>query len=667
MKTLTSPYKQRKYERKSEPKDRAPDAPKERKPQSVLKIQHHEEFFENILSVDTPILEFLLDSFLEAKSQIFETSLERFLDTLFLKTEFKSMKDMMAIFEKKWKFFSDNRQEYLGEDLSKVKTMGIMVQILARVSKSDEFKTYMIDKKFTSDLIRILQNIEDEFYSHTMFKKLTNARRIILIKLKEAIFEVFINLCDHDIGIIKSDNTSQEYGHLLENIPSISEIQDMLKVLIHELNTANDLVERLNILRGENAQQGDENATTEMNTEDEKISDECVKTSVGGLVKALKIIENLAKNVVGQYILLNTEYSKIIRNPTPIIYFNDFYASLIQLASLLVFKQEGEEYSLAVVRILQSFLYCVYLLCYNPLNNQIQNSEKRKAALKALLLKNKTIKLPNAALQAGTINESLDSLAEIIGEKKRELLENRFEYASQLGSFNEMMSSFDVILFNVLCLSNFLNSNPDHKKENEKIYVDMDHPKELEQKFKDVEEKEASKEFLLPLLNVRDHTNGPHKLSIQAMSLIDNALNDFFVKPNQPLQAWKKGRIHTIARDQLNITENRISCFKYSHLNDFEVQAWDYDGSITGNKKKLEVANALARTKPHFGDGKHAYKLSENVAKHLLDLFGKYSIFGESGRSDLFANEVFYQLEFSKTIPLDIDEKPLIPLSNYEK
>jgi len=64
LKTLTSPYKQRKYERKADPKDRAPDAPKERKPQSILKIQHHEEFFENILSVDTPILEVLIDSFL---------------------------------------------------------------------------------------------------------------------------------------------------------------------------------------------------------------------------------------------------------------------------------------------------------------------------------------------------------------------------------------------------------------------------------------------------------------------------------------------------------------------------------------------------------------------------------------------------------------------------
>jgi len=30
------------------------------------------------------------------------------------------MKDLMNIFERKWKQFYDNRQEYLGEDTSKV-------------------------------------------------------------------------------------------------------------------------------------------------------------------------------------------------------------------------------------------------------------------------------------------------------------------------------------------------------------------------------------------------------------------------------------------------------------------------------------------------------------------------------------------------------------------
>jgi len=502
-----------------------------------------------------------------------------------------------------------------------------MIQILAKISVSDEFKTYMIDKKFTSDLIRILQIIEDEFYSRSIFKKLAGPRRLLLLKLKEGIFDVFINLCNHEIGIIKPDNSSQEYGHLLENIPSISEIQDLLKSLANELNTANDLTEKLCKLRGENNQQGN----GEMEDEDHKTSSEGLQASVEVLLKVLKIVENLGRNVVGQYILLNTEYSKIIRNPTPIIYFNDFYTNLIYLASVLMFTKDGEEYSLSILKIIKNFLYCVYLFCYNPLNNQLLNSEKRKSALKVILMKNKsmTLVLPNSQQNVNTISESFTVLEEIMNQKKKELLENRFEYSEQLSSYQNLLTNIDIILFNILCLNNFANANPDYKKDNEKIYIDMDHPKELEQKFKDAEGKDASRETKQPLLDIRGPLNSNHKLSITAMSLIDQSIDDFFVKLNQPLLAWKKGRIHTIARDELGLLENRISFFKYSHLNDFEVENWDYDGCINFNKKRLEVALYLAKPKSSGGIEKYSFRRSQHIRKYLLDLFGRNSIFSK--------------------------------------
>lgn len=495
----------------------------------------------------------------------------------------------------------------------------MMIRVLAKISKSDEFKTYIIDKKFTNDLIRILQIIEDEF-SRSTFKKLTNARRLLLINIKEAIFEVFINLCDHDIGIIKPDNTTQDYGHLLENIPSISEIQDMLKILVHEFNTVNDLLERLGKLRNEDIQH-EENG---MQDEDQGINDECLEASVRGLIKSLKIIENLGRNVVGQYILLNTEYSKIIRNPTPIICFTDFYSNIVKLTSLLSLTKEEEKYSLLIVKIVKSFLYCLYLLCYNPLNSHILNSEKRKLALKTLLFRNKA-KVPSSPPQKGTIAESLDNLTSIVMEKKRDLDSNRYE--RQLDFAKEIMSTFDIILFEVFCLTNFFNMSNDHKKESEKIYVDMDHPKEIEQKFKDIEEKEAEKAGKYPLiLDIRTGGNSTHKISSQAMALIDHALDDLVGKPNQPLHAWKKGRLHTLARDQLGLLENRISSFKYSHLNDFEVSHWDYDGSVTSNKKRLEVATALTK-KQNVVNTNNVFKLSEQVKGHLFGLFGCRSLF----------------------------------------
>ncbi len=82
LKTLTSPFKSKRYERKFEPK---PDNPmtRERKPLPILKIHHHEEFFQEVFSQNTPLLEFMLDSFLDTKSQLFGNTLDRFLRALF--------------------------------------------------------------------------------------------------------------------------------------------------------------------------------------------------------------------------------------------------------------------------------------------------------------------------------------------------------------------------------------------------------------------------------------------------------------------------------------------------------------------------------------------------------------------------------------------------------
>jgi len=83
LKTLTSPYKPRKYERKMDQKSDNPLG-RERKPLPILKLHHHEEFFQDNLPQNVPLFEFMLESFLEPKNKVFENVLERFLEAIFL-------------------------------------------------------------------------------------------------------------------------------------------------------------------------------------------------------------------------------------------------------------------------------------------------------------------------------------------------------------------------------------------------------------------------------------------------------------------------------------------------------------------------------------------------------------------------------------------------------
>ena len=84
IKVLVSPYKARKYERKVENKDRDPTQQKERKSVPILKIHHHDEFFGEYFPQEMPLFEYLLNSFLEAKSTVFEAGLDRFLEAVFM-------------------------------------------------------------------------------------------------------------------------------------------------------------------------------------------------------------------------------------------------------------------------------------------------------------------------------------------------------------------------------------------------------------------------------------------------------------------------------------------------------------------------------------------------------------------------------------------------------
>jgi hypothetical protein len=122
LKALITPYNPKKYERKPDTKEKEIPGHKERKPLILLKYRHHEEMFHDLLQKDKEniMLEFMFNSLFEFKSGIFETSLDKFLDSLFQMTDYKTLKDLMVIFEKKWKHFYEYRNDYLSDDHHRV-------------------------------------------------------------------------------------------------------------------------------------------------------------------------------------------------------------------------------------------------------------------------------------------------------------------------------------------------------------------------------------------------------------------------------------------------------------------------------------------------------------------------------------------------------------------
>jgi hypothetical protein len=84
LKTLTSPYSSKKYERKVDLKDKDhTPGQKERKPLPVFKFHHHDAFFRDYLNHDQPILDYLLSNCFDYRKGLYESCLFAFFESLF--------------------------------------------------------------------------------------------------------------------------------------------------------------------------------------------------------------------------------------------------------------------------------------------------------------------------------------------------------------------------------------------------------------------------------------------------------------------------------------------------------------------------------------------------------------------------------------------------------
>lgn len=84
LRTLTSPYTPKKYEKKPDTKEKDGITQKERKPLPLIKYHHHDQLFSDWHGSNLPLLENMFHSLFEAKSTLFDIALDKFLESLFL-------------------------------------------------------------------------------------------------------------------------------------------------------------------------------------------------------------------------------------------------------------------------------------------------------------------------------------------------------------------------------------------------------------------------------------------------------------------------------------------------------------------------------------------------------------------------------------------------------
>ena len=75
----------------------------------LLKWRHQQEFFEEYLEADQPILDYLINNFMESNSGLLEQGVEKLTEMLFQPNEYKNIKSIFQLIDKKWKSVFENR------------------------------------------------------------------------------------------------------------------------------------------------------------------------------------------------------------------------------------------------------------------------------------------------------------------------------------------------------------------------------------------------------------------------------------------------------------------------------------------------------------------------------------------------------------------------------
>ena len=121
--------------------------------------------------------------------------------------------------------------------------IGKIIDVLSRLHNSPEFVSTSLYKDYPKILNQILQLIQTEI----SFFLITNDSKHnlnILFNLRIKILKIFAIICDYSYGLntqIDVNFPKENYHYLVEDIPTISQIQDLIKIIYEFIENTDSL------------------------------------------------------------------------------------------------------------------------------------------------------------------------------------------------------------------------------------------------------------------------------------------------------------------------------------------------------------------------------------------------------------------------------------------
>ncbi|CAD8112166.1 unnamed protein product [Paramecium primaurelia] len=204
------------------------------------------------------------------------------------------------------------------------------------------------------DMIKIYKLIDAE-NDYCDSQPTEKSYKLLIATLRNQILQIFKKAVDHECGVSQFlQSESQSYQYLIEDIPHITYLQDLLKSL------AKNLVKHIEY------------------SEDSK---EYYHLNLISSKLIIEILECTSKNIVGQNILLYSDYTQSPYKAKPIF---QLY-TIVELVQQSILNYNNLPFQSVYTSIIEQFISLLFRLFVSIPNNVIHPGDVRKRAIQTLM------------------------------------------------------------------------------------------------------------------------------------------------------------------------------------------------------------------------------------------------------------------------------------------
>lgn len=425
--------------------------------------------------------------------------------------------------------------------------------------------------------------------------------------------------------------TFKENYYLVEDIPSVSKHQDICKFLSSFLDFPNLFLRKflpeqdkiptpskLNRkasstseslkkdypIRKDSEGMGDPN----FNYSDENILALCKSINL-----SLRIIAKMAKNIIGQNVLLYTDYARIIPiKPNPLLNLGEIFLSVLKILS-----HENVDFSTVnkihyqVYKILENMLFSLIHLTLNPnpsgsVGINFYNSEKRKNALKAFILdKNKNQDNHQSLLKAlstlllgynvknphsASLLDYFSVLSNLVEKKFSSFTDflQRNQYNKDEESYifcKKIVKKLHISSLELNILIGFM-TNSEYKKDIDKN-IELPNPRDLNTKFEDLNKFMVEKKHLktskatIQQIETSGNVNYTDKIIKTIQKKIEKSIYELIFEEKK--EFWKESRLGILNIMNINLNIPHVSSFQCPLLSEMNLKYLNLDNITTKN------------------------------------------------------------------------------------